>query len=1100
MMLLVGNGVWGQIYVNTFTGASACPTNGNVPTMALNSTGTPVTRSTVTCTATLNVFNSSTLNNTAAIVNTSYIEFSATAGVGFQLNLTSVSFFRQGSNTAPNQVEVRYSTDGFTSSTTWGAAPLTPTVGSVTTWDFADFSTASGGTVTFRIYPYGTQRCDLTVPAASAAGTFRVDDVTINGTVAVSGGPTINVTPGVLSGFIALSGVNSAQQTYSVDGSLLTNNIIITPPTGFLTSIVNGGPYSSSTITLTQSGGVVASTPIYVVMNSATLGTNTGNITHTSAGSNNPNVSLTGNVITTEPSVQGVITIPVPSITAFSMVVNFTSGDGAKRILVARSGSAVNSNPVDGTTYTANAVFGSGTQIGVGNYAVYAGAGNTVTVSGLSPSTTYHFAVYEYNDAGIAGAENYLITTPGTGNATTLSTDGDYRTIATGNWSNLLNWQTRVAGLWVVASSLPVSTSNVYIQAAHTITIDVAIATCNDLHINSAASSVLAIGTNSIEVNGKLRAFTGTAVTSLGADVAFYSGQTSTTTVGSTCITSSGVGRMRIIGNTRVVTYTGEWGNNPPSWDVEFAPTAGQTLTIQTGFKAGNITIATGTVLSTSTDMRMDGGAAGTGSLAVKNGATLQYSNNSITLQRVGTASATSHFASVTVEATGILEFSGTSSPVIGASAFALNGTVIYSGAGNQTLAAKGGNSAATDPNAYTHITISGGGNKTLPIAITATGTLNLISGYVITTTPNLLTMTAGSSVAGASNTSYVSGPVKKAGNTAFTFPVGKTGTGYVPIGVNAFAGTLDPVNDAFTAEYVRSSAAAMAGGVTALGINHVSSCDYWQLDRASGTPTVDVVATWSSNNQCNGTPYIDDLLKLVLVHHNGASWNSSDLGIGANTGTIAAGTRTWPLVTTFSPFSFGSTTYGSNPLPILVNYLNGYKKPGKHLLNWKITCLGTPRVTMSLERSLDGRNYSSIYSITADALRCAQPFGYTDALPLAGLNYYRLKMTDADGQITYSGIVALLNAVKGFEIINVVPNPVTSTGLFKLNIASAQVTKMNLVITDMLGREVNRQTVSLIAGYNPIDMNVAGLAPGNYNISGITAGEKTGVIRFVKQ
>jgi uncharacterized repeat protein (TIGR02543 family) len=173
----------GQIYTNTFTGASACPTNGNTPTMATNSTGTAVSRTTMTCNSTNNVFNSTTLNATSSISNTSYIEFSATANAGYILNLTSVSFFRQGSNTAPNKIEVRYSTDGFATSTSWGLAPVTPTSGSVLTWDFTDFSTAAAGTVRFRIYPFGVTRCDGNATAASSGGTFRVDDVTINGTV-----------------------------------------------------------------------------------------------------------------------------------------------------------------------------------------------------------------------------------------------------------------------------------------------------------------------------------------------------------------------------------------------------------------------------------------------------------------------------------------------------------------------------------------------------------------------------------------------------------------------------------------------------------------------------------------------------------------------------------------------------------------------------------------------------------------------------------------------------------------------------------------------------------------------------------------------------
>jgi hypothetical protein len=172
-----------QIYTNSFTGVSACPTNGNIPTMAASSTGTPLSRSTTTCTATVNVFNSTTLNNTSTISLISYIEFSASANPNLILNITSLSFFRQGSNSAPNKLEVQYSTDAFVTSTTWGAAPTTPTAGSVTTWDMTDFSTPLGGTVFFRIYPFGTTRADGTATAASTAGTFRVDDVTINGSV-----------------------------------------------------------------------------------------------------------------------------------------------------------------------------------------------------------------------------------------------------------------------------------------------------------------------------------------------------------------------------------------------------------------------------------------------------------------------------------------------------------------------------------------------------------------------------------------------------------------------------------------------------------------------------------------------------------------------------------------------------------------------------------------------------------------------------------------------------------------------------------------------------------------------------------------------------
>jgi hypothetical protein len=114
-------------------------------------------------------------------------------------------------------------------------------------------------------------------------------------------------------------------------------------------------------------------------------------------------------------------------------------------------------------------------------------------------------------------------------------------------------------------------------------------------------------------------------------------------------------------------------------------------------------------------------------------------------------------------------------------------------------------------------------------------------------------------------------------------------------------------------------------------------------------------------------------------------------------------------------------------------------------------------------------------------------------------MNYYRLKIVDADGKVTYSTTVALLNAVKGFDIISIAPNPVVDNN-FKLNVTSAQAGKMEISIFDMQGRLVNRQTLSLIAGYNSMPVNVANLSPGTYTIKGSMADDQSKVIRFVKQ
>ncbi|OYU80351.1 MAG: hypothetical protein CFE23_09810 [Flavobacterium sp. BFFFF1] len=266
------------LYLNQFTGASACPTNGNIAFVPSNTTGAPLTRSTITCNSTGNVFNSTTLNATANVVNTSYIEFSVSAAAGYKVNLRSLSFFRQASNTAPNRLEVRYSTNGFTTSTAWGAAPLTPTVGTTATWDFADFASADGGTVTFRIYPYGTQRADLNAAAASGTGTFRLDDVTIYGeavpsTVTWDGTQWSNITGPIAAVDAVIAGdYNSGIEGGFEAGKLTVNaNTLLTVSSGTNITLQNELVTSDAVIDLGTNGDQYNVTSGVVVENNANL-------------------------------------------------------------------------------------------------------------------------------------------------------------------------------------------------------------------------------------------------------------------------------------------------------------------------------------------------------------------------------------------------------------------------------------------------------------------------------------------------------------------------------------------------------------------------------------------------------------------------------------------------------------------------------------------------------------------------------------------------------------------------------------------------------------------------------------------------------------
>src|SRR5690606_10946911 len=95
--------------------------------------------------------------------------------------------------------------------------------------------------------------------------------------------------------------------------------------------------------------------------------------------------------------------------------ISWTPGAGSSgSLVVMRAGRRVTAQPVDGVTYTANATFGQGQNLGddnIGspNYVVYAGSGNSVTVSNVFGTTNYHVAVYSFT------GNNYTLLNPPTG-------------------------------------------------------------------------------------------------------------------------------------------------------------------------------------------------------------------------------------------------------------------------------------------------------------------------------------------------------------------------------------------------------------------------------------------------------------------------------------------------------------------------------------------------------------------------------------------------------------------------------------------------------------------------------------------------------------
>ena len=127
------------------------------------------------------------------------------------------------------------------------------------------------------------------------------------------------------------------------------------------------------------------------------------------------------------------------NILATTATVNWTRGNGDAVLVLAKASAPVDADPVLGAAYTANANFGTGSQIGTGNYVVYNGAGTLVNLTGLTAGINYHFAVYEYDTT----TNCYQLLNPATGQLTTLAapeTPTSFTKICTTSTTQQLSW------------------------------------------------------------------------------------------------------------------------------------------------------------------------------------------------------------------------------------------------------------------------------------------------------------------------------------------------------------------------------------------------------------------------------------------------------------------------------------------------------------------------------------------------------------------------------------------------------------------------------------------------------------------------------------
>jgi LruC domain-containing protein len=402
---------------------------------SVNATGTitvnpatPATPGTISGTATQCAGLASQTYSIAAVTNATSYTWTVPTGwsitAGTVTNSITVTVGASGQN---GNVTVRATNSGGTSAAqtlavtassnnTVGTASSTPTVcintalTNITHTTTGATGIANAGTIGANGLPAGVAASlnnnTITIfGTPSAAGIYNYSIQLLGGCGSVNATGTITVT--------ATKTVGSPSST----PTLYTNTALtdITIPTtgatgiGTATGLPAGVTAAWALNTITISGTPTADGTFGY---SIPLTGDCGNINATGTITVIPNV-----VAPTAGSSAAILTFVSQTAITFT----FTKGNGANRIIVAKSGSASSTNPTNNTSYAANAAYGSGDALD--GFVVYNSDGQSATITNLTAGTTYHFSIYEYNTSGATIL--YSASTKYTTSATTLQPDAD---------------------------------------------------------------------------------------------------------------------------------------------------------------------------------------------------------------------------------------------------------------------------------------------------------------------------------------------------------------------------------------------------------------------------------------------------------------------------------------------------------------------------------------------------------------------------------------------------------------------------------------------------------------------------------------------------
>lgn len=379
--------------------------------------------------------------------------------------------------------------------------------------------------------------------------------------------------------------------------------------------------------------------------------------------------------------------------------------------------------------------------------------------------------------------------------------------------------------------------------------------------------------------------------------------------------------------------------------------------------------------------------------------------------------------------------------------------------------------SCGSSPVSTSNVTIPSGYTVTLDAANASVNDLTFTGGSKLQLGANNLTVNG--ALTADATVGYVvtngTGKLRQAvaAGATKTFPIGGSTTTYSPVTATptiattfgaSVSNTIDPTHT------INPTAAGMVGSR--------------EWDFSSSTPSATSLALTPDDGRATPTGAVK------FAQWNGTNWTdvAATFSAGTWTGTTSA----------FLPTILADANL---VIPVEFQNISAKAKGAINVIDWS-TASEKDVKEFAIERSINNKTWSVIGTEKATGGTAPATYSFNDNAPTA-LAYYRIRSIETSGKDQVSRVVAVKR--EGGKLVLIMVSPMPTTEGVNVDFAVGKSGKVNMILTDIVGRIIKTETFTTIEGANTVRLDLSQLAQGTYIMS-INDGETNATQRIVKQ